>query len=137
MKPKSLLSFKNCLRHTVQMSVIVAFITLGVSWNVSAQKFNVTASDSQVDQAKYIKLSGSTIGKFYYLFRIDELGNYQFITFMVGQSYELNYAPQIAEGKYVVYEFDDFKGMPFNFELYKPADGILQTGEITITSNQN
>jgi hypothetical protein len=137
MKIKSLLNLKKSLLHAGLLPLLVVFMVLGTSLSANAQKYEVTGSPSQIDQATDIKLSGSTVGKFYYLFKIDEQGEYQFITYMVGQSYELNYAPQKAAGKYVVYEFDEYKGMPFNFGLYKPADGILQTGEVTITANQN
>lgn len=114
------------------MPLLVLFMVLGTSFSGNAQKYVVTGTKSALNQATDITLSGSTINKFYYLFRVDEKGDYQFITYMVGQGIPLNYAPQKTEGKYVIIEFDEFKEMPFNFEKFKPADGILQTGEITI-----
>jgi outer membrane lipoprotein-sorting protein len=108
---------------------------LGTSFSVNAQKYEISGNKSLVSQDTEITLSGSSKGKFYYLFKIDENGDYQFITFMVGQGIPLNYAPQKSAGKYVIYEFDEFKEMPFNFEKFKPTDGILQAGEITITSS--
>lgn len=132
MKTKNLLKLR-----VIVMLLLVCFMLLGATMNANAEKYEVTSSKSAVTQATEITLSGSTVNKFYYLFRVDENGDYQFVTYMVGQSYELNYAPQKAAGKYVVYEFNEFKGMPFNAELYNPKDGILQTGEITISSNQN
>ena len=56
---------------------------------------------------------------------------------MVGQGFPLKYAPQETAGKYVVYEFSEFKGMPFDMDNYKPTDGIKQTGEVTITAVNN
>lgn len=137
MKSKNLNHLKKCLLQAGIMPLLVLLMVLFASLKTDAQKYELTGSASQFDQAKDIKLSGSTVGKFYYLFRIDEQGVYHYVTYMVGQTYELNYAPQKTAGKYVVYEFDEYKGMPFNFELYEPTDGILQTGEITITTNQN
>lgn len=140
MKPKLLHHLKRNLFPTVILALLSALMVLATSLSVNAQKYEITGSKSLVSQDTEITLSGSSTGKFYYLFKIDENGNYQFITFMVGQGIPLNYAPQRSTGKYVIYEFDEFKEMPFNFEKFKPTDGILQTGEITIsssTANQN
>jgi hypothetical protein len=132
MKTKKLLELRNFLRTAAIMALLVTFMVLGSSISVNAQKYEVTGAKSQITQATEITLSGSTINKFYYLFRVDENGAYQYVTFMVGQGIPLNYAPQKTAGKYVIIEFDEFKEKPFNFEKFKPENGILQTGEITI-----
>jgi hypothetical protein len=132
MKSKLLHDLKNYLLKSVLMSLLVLIMVLGASLSVNAQKYEVTGNQSALTQATEITLSGSTINKFYYLFRVDEKGDYQFVTYMVGQGIPLNYAPQKTVGKYVIIEFNEFKEMPFNFEKFKPTDGILQTGEITI-----
>jgi hypothetical protein len=133
MKSKLLHCPKNYLLKSVLMSLLVLFILLGASLSVNAQKYEITGNQSALTRATEITLSSSTINKFYYLFRLDENGAYQYVTFMVGQGIPLNYAPQKTAGKYVIIEFDEFKEKPFNFEKFKPTDGILQTGEITIT----
>ena len=110
---------------------------LGIFNELNAQKYELTGTESQVSQATEITLSGSTFNKFYYLFRIDDAGEYHYVTFMVGQGIPLKYAPQQTSGKYVIYEFDEFKEMPFDFEKYNPEDGILQDGEAIISTNNN
>lgn len=132
MKSKNLLKLKNNLLRTVLLPLLVLFLVIGASSNVNAQKYELTGTKSQITQATEITLSGSTIHKYYYLFRIDESGEYQYVIFQVGQGTPLNFAPQKTSGKYVIYEFDNFKENPFNFEKFKPAEGILQTGEISI-----
>lgn len=133
MKTKNLLKLKNNLLHTAILPLLVVMLVLVASMNVNAQKYEVTGTESVLTQTTEIKLSGSTIHKFYYLFRIDENGEYQYIIFQVGQGTPLDFAPQKTAGRYVIYEFDNFKEDPFNFEKFKPLDGILQTGEISIT----
>lgn len=132
MKSKILLYQRNYLLHAAILPLLVTIMVLGATLSVNAQKYEITGTKSALSQATEITLSGSTIDKYYYLFRIDANGDYQFITYMVGQGIPLNYAPQKTEGKYVIIEFDEFKEMPFNFVKFKPTDGILQTGEITI-----
>jgi hypothetical protein len=132
MKPKSLQKFKNNLLRAAILPLMVGLLALGAWTNANAQKYELTGSKSQITQATEITLSGSTIDKYYYLFRIDENDDYKFVTYMVGQGIPLNYAPQKTEGKYVIIEFNEFKEMPFNFEKFKPSDGTLQNGEITI-----
>lgn len=110
---------------------------LGATMKTNAQKYELTGKKSLVTQETEITLSNSTVNKFYYLFRVDDANITHFVTFMVGQGFPLKYASQQAAGKYVVYEFSDFKGMPFDTEKYKPTDGIKQDGEITITTGNN
>lgn len=133
MKTKKLLELQNYMRTAAAMTLLVILMVLVSSLSVNAQKYEVKGTKSALTQSTEITLSGSTINKFYYLFRIDENGDYQYVTFMVGQGIPLNYAPQKTAGKYIIIEFDEFKEKPFNFEKFKPTDGILQTGEITIT----
>ncbi|MFU8844077.1 MAG: hypothetical protein ACNA7V_09755 [Bacteroidales bacterium] len=126
---------KNMLKSAMIL-FFAAFLVAGVAFNASAQKFQVTGNDAQLNQSTEIGLSGTTVGKFYYLFRIDEAGKYHSVTFQFGQGVPIVFAPQKASGKYVIYEFSEFKELPFNFELYKPEDGILQTGSVTISSKK-
>ena len=137
MKSKNLEKLKNNLLRAAILPLLVAMLMLGAWTNANAQKYELTGSKSQITQATEITLSNSTVNKFYYLFRIDDANETHYVTFMVGQGFSLNYAPQETAGKYVVYEFDEYKGMPFNTEMYNPADGILQTGEVTITAGNN
>jgi len=112
-------------------------LLLGMTNELNAQKYELTGTESQVSQATEITLSNSTFNKFYYLFRIDDAGEYHYVTFMVGQGIPLKYASQTMEGKYLIYEFEEFKEMPFDFEMYNPEDGILQEGEAIISTNNN
>jgi hypothetical protein len=117
--------------------LLIAFITLGASLTLSAQKFEVTGNDAMKGQSTEIGLSGSTFSKIYYLFRIDQAGVYHSVTFQVGQGEPIAYAPQKDAGTYVIYEFDEFKEFPFNFELYKVNDGVLQVGKIVISTKND
>ncbi len=137
MKTKNLLNLKKTLYQTATLPLLVVFMVLGFSMNTNAQKYELTGTESQVTQATEITLSNSTIDKFYYLFRIDDAGEYHSVTFMVGQNLPLEYAPQTVPGKYVVYEFDEFKDLPFDLEKFNPKDGILQDGEVNITTQNN
>jgi hypothetical protein len=137
MKTKNLLHLKNNMLRMAILPLLVVCLMLGASVNANAQKYELTGVKSQITQATEITLSNSTVNKFYYLFRVDDANETHFVTFMVGQGFPLKYAPQETAGKYVIYEFDEFKEMPFNFEKYKPADGVKQTGEVTITSGNN
>ncbi|KAF0234956.1 MAG: hypothetical protein FD181_3584 [Prolixibacteraceae bacterium] len=137
MKSKNLEESKRNLLRAAILPLLVVMLMLGASTNASAQKYDLTGTNSQITQATEITLSNSTVNKFYYLFRVDDANETHFVTFMVGQGLPLQYAPQETAGKYVVYEFDEFKGMPFNAEKYKPADGTLQAGEVTVTAKNN
>jgi hypothetical protein len=137
MKSKSLQKLKNNMLRMAILPLLVVCLMLGASVNANAQKYELTGVKSQITQATEITLSNSTVNKFYYLFRVDDANKYHFVTFMVGQGFPLKYAPQETAGKYVVYEFDNFMEMPFNFEKYKPTDGVKQTGEITVTVSNN
>jgi hypothetical protein len=137
MKSKNLEEPKRNLLRAAILPLLLAMLMLGAWTNANAQKYDLTGTKSQITQATEITLSGSTIDKVYYLFRIDAAGNYQYVTFMVGQGIPLKYAPQTIEGKYLVFEFDEFKESPFNFEKFKPTDGILQSGEINISTDNN
>ncbi len=137
MKTKSLQHLKNYLLRAAILPLLMVMMMLGGWTNANAQKYELTGVKSQITQATEITLSNSTVNKFYYLFRVDDANITHFVTFMVGQGFPLKYASQQAAGKYVVYEFSDFKGMPFDTEKYKPTDGIKQDGEITIMSGNN
>jgi outer membrane lipoprotein-sorting protein len=132
MKSKNLEESKRNLLRAVILPLMVVLLMLGATVKTNAQKYELTGTKSALTQETEITLSGSTIHKFYYLFRIDENEDYHFVIFQVGQGTPLNFAPQKTEGKYVIYEFENFKENPFNFEKFKPTDGILQTGEVTI-----
>lgn len=137
MKSKILEKLKNNLLRAAILPLLVVLLVLGGTLNASAQKYELSGTISQLTQATEITLSNSTVNKFYYLFRVDEANVNHFVTFMVGQGFPLKYAPQESVGKYVVYEFEEFKGMPFDMDNYKPTDGIKQTGEVTITADNN
>lgn len=137
MKSKNLLTLKNNLLRAVILPLMVVMLMLGAWTNANAQKYDLTGTKSQITQATEITLSGSTVNKFYYLFRVDDANETHYVTYMVGQGFPLKYAPQQTAGKYVVYEFTEYKGMPFNTEKYKLIDGIKQTGEVTITTGNN
>lgn len=137
MKSKDFKKSKNNLLRAVILPLLVVLLVLVATTNTNAQKYELTGTKSAVTQATEITLSNSTVNKFYYLFRVDEANVNHFVTFMVGQGFPLKYAPQESVGKYVVYEFEEFKGMPFDMDNYKPTDGIKQTGEVTITAGNN
>jgi hypothetical protein len=137
MKSKNLEESKRNLLRAVILPLMVVMLVLGAWTNANAQRYDLTGSKSQITQATEITLSNSTFNKFYYLFRVDDANETHFVTFMVGQGYPLEYAPQKTAGKYVVYEFNEFKEMPFNFAKYKPAEGVKQNGEVTITPQTN
>lgn len=137
MKSKNFKELKNNLLRMAILPLMVVCLMLGATVNASAQKYELTGVKSQITQATEITLSNSTVNKFYYLFRVDNANETHFVTYMVGQGFPLIYAPQQTAGKYVVYEFDDYKGMPFNVDKYNPTDGVKQTGEVTITAGNN
>lgn len=137
MKSKNLLNLKSNVLRTVMLPLMVVLLVLGATTNVNAQKYELAGTKSALNQATEITLSNSTINKFYYLFRIDDANETHYVTFMVGQGFPLKYAPQETAGKYVVYEFDEYKGMPFNTEKYNPTDGVKQTGEVTVIISNN
>jgi hypothetical protein len=121
------------LLRKFMLPFLLVLMTLGVALSTNAQKFEVNGNDAIKGQSTEISLSGSTFNKIYYLFRIDEAGTYHSVTFMVGQGESITYATQKEAGTYVIIEFDEFKEFPFNFELYKPEDGVLQTGKVVIS----
>lgn len=137
MKTKNLLNLKKSWYHKAILSLLVVFMVLGLSLNTSAQIYELTGFESQLTQATEITLSNTTVAKFYYLFRVDDANQYSYVTFVVGQGFPVRYAPQSVAGKYVVIEFDEFKGMPFDFENFSPDDGILQDGEVIVTTENN
>jgi hypothetical protein len=134
MNSKNLQKSKINLLCKAMLPILVVLLMLGASMNANAQKYELTGTESQITQATEITLNGSNINKFYYLFRVDDENEPHFVTYMVGQGFPLKYASQQTAGNYVVYEFDEFKGIPFNAEKYKLADGIKQTGEVTVTT---
>ena len=138
MKTKSLQHLKNNLLRAAILPLLVVMLMLGAWTNVSAQKYELTGVKSQITQATEITLSNSTNGKFYYLFLLDENDSYQYLRLQVGQGIPLIFGSDFTEkGTYVVYEFDDFKGLPFDLVKYKPSDGNLQEGSVIININSN
>lgn len=127
---------KTPLWRNFMLTLLMTLLTLGASLTVNAQNYEVTGEDANNGQSTEIGLNGSTIGKFYYLFRIDQAGGYHSVTFQVGQGEAFTYAPQKDAGTYVIYEFDDFKDFPIGSELNKIEGGVKQMGKIVI-SNHN
>lgn len=136
MKSKNLLNLKNYLLHTAIWPLLVVVMVLVASSNVSAQKYEVLSKESQIDQTTEISLSGSTTGKFYYLFFVDENDNYSYLRAQIGVGVPVKFGTDFTkEGTYVVFEFDEFKGVPFDMDSYNPADGVEQNGEIIIVKS--
>lgn len=137
MKARFLLNQRNSLYQRAILPILVVFMVMGFSMNTNAQKYELTGTESQITQATEITLSNTTVAKIYYLFRVDDADQFSYVTFVVGQGFPVKFAPQTTAGKYVVYEFDEFKSMPFDFEKYNPDDGILQNGEVIISTENN
>jgi hypothetical protein len=139
MKTKNLLQLKNYLLKVWIIGVLTGFVFFGTALKANAQKYELTGNKSSITQTTEITLSGSTEGKFYYLFMIDGNGNYQYLKAQVGHNVPLKFGSDFKEeGTYVVYEFNEFKGLPFDFKKHNPSEGAIQNGEIKIDkSNQN
>jgi hypothetical protein len=137
MKTKNLLLLKNNLLRTALLPLLVVLLVLVAPINVNAQKYDVSGSKSALTQATEITLNGSTEGKFYYLFLFDDSGNYHYLKAQVGHNVPLKFGSDFKEaGTYMVFEFNEYKGVPFEFDKYNPTDGILQNGEIKIEKSK-
>lgn len=138
MKAQNLLYHEKHLYWITILSLLVVFMVLGTTLNTNAQKYELSGTESQITQSTEITLSGSTDGKFYYLFKVDENENYQYLRVQVGQGIPLVFGSDFTgNGTYVVYEFDEFKGLPFDLDKYRPSDGNLQEGSVIININSN
>ena len=138
MNSKNLQKSKSNLLCKAMLPILVVLLMLGASMNASAQKYELTGTESQITQATEITLSGSKEGKYYYLFRVDENENYQYLRAQVGVGAKLNFGSDFKNaGTYVVLEFDEFKGLPFDLDKYKPSDGNLQDGSVIINISSN
>lgn len=137
MKAKNLPSLTKSLNNAVVLTLFLFIAIAGTTFTANAQKYELTGSKSLITQATEITLSNTTVGKFYYLFRVDDVNEFSYVTMVVGQGFQVHFAPQSSKGKYVVFEFDDYKGMPFDLEKYNPEEGILQRGEVIISGVTN
>jgi len=123
------------LWRKAMLTFLIALITLGVSLSLHAQKFEVTGKNVVKGQSAEIGLSGSIDGTFYYLFRIDDMEQYHYVRAQIGQGIPLSFGNNFKEtGTYVIYAFDEFKGIPFDFDKYKPTEGIIQSGNVKIST---